>query len=178
MLKLLDITEAPYLWPVLSENENAESVDLALHRDIEPRPSEAQVDATDPREEGRECRRHSASLPQECHEASLQSRGILHLTFPNHNPFPSEPAQFLAAARVTLNVPLQLGVPVTPVAPRPPTVLAVMPVPEAAVHEHHRAVLRQDDVGLAWEAALVQPEPEPMTMEKGPHAPLGDGVLP
>lgn len=40
-----------------------------------------------------------------------------------------------------------------------------MPMPEASMHEHHGAILRQHDVGPARQLCTTQPIPQPPGME-------------
>ena len=51
-----------------------------------------------------------------------------------------------------------------------------VPVPEAAMHENHCAVLAQHEVRLAWQALGVKPETEAEGMEGAAQAHLGPGV--
>ena len=51
-----------------------------------------------------------------------------------------------------------------------------MTVPEAAVDENRRSVLRQDDIGRAGQAAALKPEPEPQPMQKLTNDHLWAGV--
>lgn len=52
-----------------------------------------------------------------------------------------------------------------------------MAVPETAVHEHRRAVARQDDIGAAGQIAAVHTEAEPLTMQQPAHRHFGFGIL-
>ena len=54
---------------------------------------------------------------------------------------------------------------------------ALMPMPEAAVHEDHRAILAKHDVGPARQPTVVQPVAEAPAEQKPPHQHLRFGVL-
>lgn len=51
-----------------------------------------------------------------------------------------------------------------------------VPVPEAAMHENHSAVLAQHKVRLAWQVLGVKPETEAEGMDGAAQAHLGPGV--
>ncbi len=53
------------------------------------------------------------------------------------------------------------------------TVLAVMGMPIAAMHQNHRLVLRKDEIGLAGQILPLQAEAQPEAMTGLPHPQLG-----
>jgi len=54
---------------------------------------------------------------------------------------------------------------------------ALVPVPEAAVDENHRAVLPQHQVGMPRQAWMVEPVAEAAAEQEAAHNQLGLGVL-
>ena len=54
---------------------------------------------------------------------------------------------------------------------------AVMPMPEAAVHEYHRPVFSQHEVGMPWQSRMVEPIAEPTSEQVLPNHHLGLRVL-
>ena len=52
-----------------------------------------------------------------------------------------------------------------------------MPVPEATVHEDHRTVLAQDDIGMAGQTGIVQLVAEATAEQELPYLHLGFRIL-
>lgn len=55
--------------------------------------------------------------------------------------------------------------------------MAIVPVPEASVSEESSPVSRKDDIRLARQGAIMQPEPEPGCMQTTSQHKLRFGVL-
>lgn len=54
---------------------------------------------------------------------------------------------------------------------------SLVPVPEAAMDEHHSLVFRQDDVRLAGEGGNIEPETVSRAVQQAADDPLRAGVL-
>ena len=103
---------------------------------------------------------------------------MLELAFPDDQDLPAHAAQPADMLPVVRHVPRKFVRPELPVALRGGGALAALvPVPEAAMHEHHRPVPRQHDVGLTGEVLHVEPEPVPRAVQQTADLPLRAGVL-
>ena len=51
-----------------------------------------------------------------------------------------------------------------------------MPMPEAAIHKHHRFVFGEYDIGFTWKIVHVKAVTKAMGKEKPSHQQLGPGV--
>lgn len=92
-----------------------------------------------------------------------------------HGPPPENP-QLIIDTAVTLPVPLDLVDPPVPVCLRDSEVVWAA-VPEAAIDEDSDTDPKQDDVGAARQAVLVEPEPDPALVQLLPEANLWFGAL-
>ena len=90
---------------------------------------------------------------------------VIYFAFPNNDNPPPEAPQRFPVAFVTSNIPFELVGPVG--GARFGNVgewAAVMPVPEAAMHEHGEAVLREYEVGAAGKVLPVEAEAQAHAM--------------
>jgi len=98
------------------------------------------------------------------------------LAFPCDQYAPARRFQLAGNPAVTSYVPLELLFPECRVGlGRGRDLAAVMPVPEASMHEYGGLVSWKDDVRLAWKPG-VQPEAEAKGVKRLPECKLGSGV--
>jgi len=97
-----------------------------------------------------------------------------HGTLPEHGDAPSFGQQCVNVLSVANCIPFELGSPERPVRGRHRGVsTASVPMPEAAMHEHHRVVLWQNYVRAPGKIGSVQPEAESVPVKVAPHGLLG-----
>lgn len=106
-----------------------------------------------------------------------QALRLLGLALPDHRHPPPRRLQRGPVLRIAAGVALELGQPVVLPALGVGRELAAVPVPEAAMHEDHRAVLRKDQVRPAGQALAMQAEAQPKPVRGRAHQHLGLGVL-
>lgn len=106
-------------------------------------------------------------------QAGLSLQGAL----PDRADAPARFGQGLMLPPVALDVRPDLVAPEVLAALRPAEQVAVMPVPETAVNEDHRAPAGEDKIGLAGQVLAVQPEAESAPVKRGADRQFGSGVL-
>lgn len=96
------------------------------------------------------------------------------LAFPDDDDVPAHLRQLVILLPVALTVTADFLLPELRVRPGHAEVAAALvPVPEAAVDEHARAVLPQHDVGMPWQPGVVQAVPEALPPQVSPHRHFG-----
>ena len=120
-------------------------------------------------------RRPHPSQSQQVRDERISSLG--QLTLPDDGPLPPGNSQIGVVFPVSLNVPGYFRLPVFDVAGRHPGAFAAMPMPETAMNEDGRPVLRQHQVGLARQILAVQSEPESRSVQGAPNEQLSRRVL-
>src|SRR5581483_1770393 len=98
---------------------------------------------------------------------------------PNDRDPPAECGQCPSLFQVPLTVALDLVAPEVRVGARKLEIPAsLVPMPEAAVHENHRVVLLDDNIGTTWQTSVVQAKPEPSSKKGLAHQDFRLRVLP
>ena len=95
----------------------------------------------------------------------------------DHEDTPAKRFELLACGLVPSPVAGELVPPEFGACPGKLEVTAIVHVPETAMHKNNRFPFRQDEVGFARQALVVQPEPEALCVEKAADLQFGLGVL-
>ena len=92
----------------------------------------------------------------------LESLGTGGLTLPDNYDMPTKPPQGPPLIAVPGDVLRELLLPELDATLRRISIFAPrVPVPETAMDEYHRSVLRQNDIGTAGQISSVKPKPVP-----------------
>ena len=103
---------------------------------------------------------------------------MLELAFPDDQDLPAPAAQPADMLPVVRHVPGKFVRPELPVALGGGGALAALvPVPEAAMHEHHRAMPGQHDIRLAGEVRSLEPEAVASAVQQAADLTLRAGIL-
>lgn len=103
---------------------------------------------------------------------------VLQGAFPNDGCAPAKSTEQLYMAPVPIDISLKFLPPEILIGPRSGCVAApFMSVPETAVDEYHRPVLREHKVGGAGQLFRMKSIPQPSGKEKGPQCPFRPCVL-
>lgn len=108
---------------------------------------------------------------------AIQLFGVSRLALPDADASPSELPKLRRASRVSLDVPLEFGGPVSDVRSRRRRPAAIMPVPKAAVNEQRGPPPRKHQVRRAGQVSSVQSEAESERMGRLADRQLGLRVL-
>ena len=100
-------------------------------------------------------------------------------TFPDDSHTPAKVAKHCCMACVPVDISLKLLLPEFAVRLRGGGVsTAFVPVPKTAVNEYHGPVLREHQIGRAWQISYMQPVPEPPGEQNGAKHPFRPGIFP
>lgn len=102
---------------------------------------------------------------------------IAHFTFPHLDNAPSESLQRSLVSPIPANVAIELGRPELGSSLRDGGKPAVVPMPEAAMHEDDRSMLPEDKIGSPGKRFAVQPEAKAEPMYQRAHDELWLSVL-
>ena len=114
---------------------------------------------------------------QELAQAFLKLSKTVCLAFPDHNGLPPEHAQLLGGLDVADTIPGQLWCPVVFVGLGEMAFATIVAVPKTAVNEDDGSELRQHDIGLSREVAILQPKPETHSVQHFTNTNLWLGVV-
>lgn len=104
---------------------------------------------------------------------SRRRKQRVYFTLPNDNDAPAQRRQSLLVAHVALRVPAQFLFPkFAPMLRNRRLRTILVPMPETSVHENHRPILLQHNVGRSRKRPVTQPKPKPRRMKQRTHTPL------
>ena len=117
-------------------------------------------------------------LREQPRQAFLEIGKLTEFTLPDHDHAPAELLKISSVPSVAFDVGSELALPeLLPGLRGCGVAAALMAMPEAAMHEHNRAVFRQHDVRPAGQILPVQAESKPHGMQDPADRQFGCGVL-
>lgn len=120
----------------------------------------------------------SISFPQPLKPPHQRIRVLAQAALPDHEHTPAQTPQLGVVAGVSRYVAVKLGGPVLAVGGRAAAALAArVAVPEAALHEHRRAVAAKRKVGRAGQTAHIKTIPEALAPNRAPRISLYGGAF-